>query len=213
MAQVKIEDATQAQLLWFAQVRLSLKRLNPNTGADKLREKIREVWAENFIETDEVMPKDGNAGPRSERGGYSDETMAKHRQIDPLRFGALDPLVNIRVHSDRQKGGDRPVPAHLNGTEYWVPRNKDVNIPYRYFMVLQEAVGDIHDGWDDEKRRNSEARETQSYTFTVNRKPTQEEIENWERAMKPHLDKQRRQKMARIRKTRAVRDDEASYAA
>jgi len=209
MAQVPIEKASQPQLLWFAQVRLGMKRIQANTGHDKLIAKIREAWTEDFIETDDDMPADGKAGPEKNRGHYGAHPTPSRPKVDPLRFGVLDPLVNIRVHADRHKGGDRPVPCHLNGVEYWIPRNRDVPIPYRYYLVLKEAVGDIHDGWDDKAQRNSDSRETQSYTFTVNKMPSQAEIDAWHKMMEPYLDKQRRQKMARIRATRRLRDEDA----
>lgn len=202
--QVKINDATRDQLLYFMQVRLSLKNLRPNSGIDTLKAKIKEVWAEDFIEVEDHAPKGGNAGPQKDRGHYAAQPTGK---VDPLRFGILDPMVNIKIHADKAKGGDRNVACHLNGVEYFIPRNRNVDIPYRYFQVLEEAVGDIHDGWDDKQRMNSDSRETQSYTYTVNRRPTDAEIDAWEAKLKPFLDKQRKQKMARINKTRTLRDD------
>lgn len=209
MAQVKIVDATQPQLLWFAQVRLGMKKVLPNTGRDKLVARIQEAWTEDFIETDDHMPADGNAGPASQRGSYGNHTLPGKPKIDPLRFGALDPLVKVQVHADRHKGGDRPVPAHLNGVEYWIPRGVAVDVPLRYFRVLEEGVGDIHDGWDDKIKKNSESRQAQSYTYTVHRQPSAEEIARWEKMMQPYLDRQRKQKMARIHRTRIRREDEA----
>ena len=206
---VMIDEATQPQLLRFAQLRLGLKNIKPNTGAEKLAEMVRAHWAEPFIEVDDHAPDGGDAGPQSERGGYKDPPKAK---VDPMRYGVLDPMVGVRIHAEKGKGGDRNVPLHLNGVAYWVPRNKDVEIPLRFFRVLEEAVGEIHEGWDDQAGMNSNPREARSYTYTVTRQPTRMEIAEWEKMMEPHLDRQRKAKMARIRASRRIRDEEAAYA-
>lgn len=205
---VSIADASAPQLLRFLQVRLGQQGLKPNTGRDKLVAKIAELWTEDFIEVEADAPNAGDAGPKKDRPHYGKPPT---KSVDPLRTGVLDPMVTIRIHSDRQRGGDRNVPCHVNGVEYYIPRGKPVQIPYRNFLALEEAVGEIHDGWDDKERRNSDARETQSYTYTVLKTPTETEIEKWKDLMEPYLERQRQQKMRRIVRTRQLRE-EGAYA-
>ena len=206
--QVKIVDATQGQILRFMQERMGQHGLRPNTRKDNLVKKLAELYSEDFILVDDEDPHAGDAGPKSERPHYANPPKTK---VDMLRFGALDPMVTIKIHADKAKDGGRNVPCHLNGVEYFIPRNKEVKIPYRYFRALEEAVGDIHDGWDDKEKRNSEARETQSYTYTVTRMPSDAEIEAWKKRMEPHLEKQTKNKMRRIIRTRQLREQEEAF--
>jgi len=209
---VSLDKATQAQLLRFAQVRLGLKNIHPKTGADKLVAKIRELYSEDTIEVDAHAPDGGDAGPQAQRGGYVNPPATK-RQLDPLKFGYMDPLVGIRIHPQNGKGGNRNVETHLNGVEYFIPRGQDVEIPYRYYKVLTEAVGDVHEGWDDKTNQNSPPRESQSYTYTVNHMPSRAEIESFNEKMEPFLAKQRAQKRSRIMASRRIREERDGIAA
>lgn len=208
--QIKIADATRDQVLNFMQVRMGLHGLRPNTSKDNLVKKLAELYGEDFIVVGDDNPGAGDAGPKSERPHYGQPPKSK---VDMLRFGALDPMVKIKIHADKAKDGARNVACHLNGVEYFIPRNKAVEIPYRYYMALEEAVGDIHDGWDDKEKRNSESRETQSYTYTVLSMPSEAAIAAWKKQMQPHLDKQTKNKMRRIIRTRQLREQEEAFGA
>lgn len=206
---IKIEEATREQLLRFVQVRLGLKSTHPHTGKEKLVDIIAKHITDSEIEVDEHAPRGGDAGPQKERGGYAEPPKGK---VDPLRYGVYDPLVNLTINNDRGKGGNRNVPCHLNGVEYFIPRNRAVDVPYRYFNVLQEAEGYVHPGWDDDQRKNAEPTTNKSYSFTVNRMPSQEELQKWRDMMEPHIERQRKAKMARINQTRRVQAAEAAFA-
>lgn len=207
--QIKIAAASRDQVLNFMQVRLGVHGLRPNTSKDNLIKKLAELYSEDFIVVDEANPNAGDAGPKADRPHYAQPPKSK---VDMLRFGALDPMVTIKIHADKAKDGARNVACHLNGVEYFIPRNKAHQIPYRYYLVLEEAVGDIHDGWSDQDKRNSEPRETQSYTYTVLSMPSDAEIAAWKKQMGPHLDKQMKNKMRRIMRTRQLREGEEAFA-
>ncbi len=203
---VMIEDATREQLLWFVQVKLGVDKTHPKTGIPKLTKLIKTMWAENYIELDAEHADGGDAGPRAERAHY-EEPPVKTRKVDPLKFGAHDPLVKIRIHNSSGKGGSSNVPCHLNGVSFWIPRGKDVEIPYRNFMVLEESISTIHEGWDDDLGRNAEPREASAYTYSVLRRPSEEEIAKWNADLEPYKQEQREAKMRRVNRSRRIRED------
>lgn len=207
---IPIQECTPAQLLHFLQVKIGAKNLQPNGKIEYLRKEVLKYVNDTEIEVDEAG---GDQGPRAVRGGPGVPPKGK---ADPLRFAIYDPTVNITLHPMPGKGGNRNLMLGSNGESYFIPRGRAVDIPYRYFLILEEAKGEIHDGWDGNaeglnglKGANAEPRETSSYTYTVNRRPSDEDIERWHETMEPHYEKQRRSKMARIRATRINADAEA----
>ena len=51
-----------------------------------------------------------------------------------------DPKVMINIASDTMNGGSRHYPIAVNGELILVHRDKDVEIPYRHFLALQNAI-------------------------------------------------------------------------
>lgn len=194
MARKPLIECTRDELLYFAQEHLNRRNVQPSTGKEKLIALIKQYWGEPDIEVPEGVTV-GDQGPRKDRAHYGE---LPARKMDPMKFAVDDPRVLITVHKTKEKGGDRNVPCHLNGVSYWIPRGRKVEVPLRFFRVLEEAVGEEHPGWDDDARRNLEPREVQSYTYTIHRMPSDEEIEAWEKRMQPLVEKQSRERMKRI---------------
>lgn len=206
---IKIKDATREQLLNFLQTRINLRGLKPNTGKPRLLELVEKHWTEDFIEV-EHDAKD--AGPRATRA--VEAAPPPKGKIDPVRFAALDPRWTISIANEKTKYGKRNVGVFVNGIPFYIPRGRPVEVPHRYFLALKEAIGDDHPGWDPETERNSEPIEVESYSVSVIRAPTEEEIAAYEKAMAPHFQKQRVAKMKRILRNRKERmEDDGTLAA
>lgn len=54
-----------------------------------------------------------------------------------------DPHVCLVIAREEKEGGDEPVPVSVNGAAMWIPRGQMVEIPYRYFVALMNAVKEV----------------------------------------------------------------------
>ena len=64
-------------------------------------------------------------------------------------------------------GGSDDVQVGVNGSVMLVPRGKDVDIPYRYYEALKNAVADKYEMMPDGKSMNPVPRKVPAYPFQV----------------------------------------------
>lgn len=198
MKTIPLKDATHAQLFRYATVNLNLPSVQPNTGDDKLRERIKAATGENVIYAQASVDDDEPIGKRPRTPVNTTNQRAKKDIVmDPLRFAYKDPRFLINIAAERGKGGKTPVAVSVNGTCMLLPRGEDIEVPARYFFALRLAVATIiEDIFDDKNMPVRQETEVPQYQFSVLRSPTQQEIDDWQ-DMLDDLDVKARGKRAR----------------
>lgn len=182
MKTIPLKDATHAQLMRYAQINLNLSGVHPNTGADKLRERIATATGESVCHIQESVKEEDPQGerPRTPVNTVSSRSR-KEVVMDPLRFAYRDPRFLINIAAERGKGGKTPVPVSVNGTCILLPRGVDIEVPARYFFALRLAVATIlEDIFDENNRPIRQETDVPQYQFSVLRSPTQTEIDDWQ---------------------------------
>lgn len=53
--------------------------------------------------------------------------------------------VRIRIFSQKEDGGDQPIPVGVNGSVMLLPRDQDIEIPRPFYEVLKNAVEEKYD--------------------------------------------------------------------
>ena len=180
MTKIHINDATVAQLRTFAEEVLGLDVRAQDTRKS-LQAKIGVVHVGDEIElpdhttaTFEAVPTDAGTAPEQMRAATAKSVSAKS--------GRGDPLVRLVVHENESEEGKRPVFVAVNGTGMLIPRGREVEIPYRYYLVLRDTI--VSSFRQDMESAEKEMRESRQpvYPFNVTRLPSQEEVDAWKRA-------------------------------
>ena len=172
MQQKPIDDCTDDELRNHANINLGLG-VPTNIGRGTLLAKIRQVWQPDFIhvadeeeadldiEYDEADAGDVKANIRSLRGSSSKN----------------DPKVRLTVAMNESPGGSRDFFVSVNNVAMLVPRGEEIHLPYRYYLVLKNAVSTTFT-MDPETFENV-PRDVPAYPFSVVTLPTDEEMRGW----------------------------------
>ena len=172
MIQKPIDKCTDAELRTHANIMLGLGT-PPKISRGSLLAKIREVWQPDFIyvddkeeaalavEYEEAAANDTKANIRSLRGSSSRN----------------DPKVRIVFAMTEAAGGDRPFFTSVNNVPMLIPRGEEINLPYRYFLAVKNAVVTTYT-MDPDTYENI-PRDVPAYAFSVVSLPTQEEMRSW----------------------------------
>lgn len=177
--QIPIDDATKEQLLQFAAENLGMN-MHPNTGLGKVRANIRKAWSAphivlfNPVDRGPTDVEDLEATPSN--SGQSENLTANIRALGGSS-SKNDPKVRMIVNEQEGAGGKRPIYVGVNGVAMLIPRGEEVDVPYRYYLVLKAAVQTLFEQDDATHELNS--RSVQSYPFQVVALPSQEEMEKW----------------------------------
>ena len=174
---IPVAEATDAQLRSYAETVLGIG-FGPNPGI-KRDTILRKMADAGFDDTGIWLPDDGPAPDRIQHvaedapGG---ETVIRKGNPDNSRN---DPMVNLRIAEQPGAGGNRPVPVGVNGQIMLIPRNKDVDVPWRYFLAMRNAVQMIYET-DPNTHELGEGREVPAHSVQVNTMPSAAEIAAWE---------------------------------
>lgn len=140
-----IKDATPQQLRDFAREHLGIQ-LPPNAKDETLLAKIKQAWNQEHIFVAE--PEEQENPPKNSVERKAADPAQQAPAVKPLEKGG-DPRVNtkvtIHIGVTEAPGGDRPVEVAVNGQAMLIPRGEDVEIPWPYYHVLQNAVQDKYD--------------------------------------------------------------------
>lgn len=153
MKQVDISEATHEQLLEYGRNTLGLS-LQPNTGLDKLRAKIKEASDKPYITI---------ADAASEAPQVGDEPVP----VEPKQAGPGRNMVRINIAVTEEAGGKDPVPVGVNGKIMIIPRGQDVDIPEEYYEALNHAVSHKYDPNEDGSGINPVPRKVHLYPHQV----------------------------------------------
>jgi len=177
---VKLEDATPAELRYYASTILQIDGISPNHKSDFVIGKIRAVNAEiKEIDVPDNLSGDGLTKPS-----------APAKDITPKPVGAKapasthftnDPRVEIMIPKAND-GKPKRVPVTVNGDSILIERGVAVKIPYRHYLALTNAKEIVRQvvGQDPLTQLDIyEDVETPSYPVTTYRLPSDEEIAEW----------------------------------
>lgn len=210
MTVIQLKDATQAQLYRYATVNLNLPSVQPSTGEEKLRTRIKAATGEDVIHVQESAEQEEHA--KKPRNPIVDKNSRRNRHnvvMDPLRFAYKDPRFLINIAAERGKGGKTPIPVSVNGTCILLPRGEPIEVPARYFFALQAAVATIiEDVIDEHNRPQRQETEVPQFQYSILRSPTDEEVDDWQDAM----DELDRAEDTKRKRGLRVRDEERASA-
>ncbi len=166
------DEATLHELKMFAAQVLGMMTM-PNIGETTLRAKIRQAYnGENITIMVEETAAPADA-PKDAPIPTSDASVVGKA----LRgsSAALDPKVKITITEVEEAGGKRPVFVGVNGVGMLIPRGRPVDIPYRYYDALKNAIKRVH--VQDETTNEIISSDVPSYPFSVNVMPAQADID------------------------------------
>ena len=165
------DEATLDELKKFAASVLGIS-VSPRIGEETLRAKIRQAYPGDTITImvldDEVEETVGDApAPASET-----PTDGK-----ALRGASAenDPKVTITITEMEGAGGKRPVYVGVNGVAMLIPRGRPVDIPYRYYHALTNAIKTLYE--QDEASGEVISSDVPTYPMSVNKMPPQADID------------------------------------
>lgn len=162
----KIDDAPYDKLLEFAQtLNLDPAPRRGITSSADLRALVKAATGSELVALPDEAP--------------ADMTVAAQLSTNPdLAHYKNDPKVKVNIASDEMNGGSHPFPIGCNGMPIWVRRDEDVEIPYRFYLALNNAVEKDFETYTDPVTGMLKERvfERQAIRFTVRSMPSDEEI-------------------------------------
>ncbi|OHC95555.1 MAG: hypothetical protein A2792_03430 [Sphingomonadales bacterium RIFCSPHIGHO2_01_FULL_65_20] len=181
---VSIADASPAQLRWYASAVLGLDDIKKGTSAANIIGKIHAV-SPNLaeIEVPEDLVEDAPAAPVTPKGVKLADSDAKIPAGRPGQHFRFDPKVTLEVMRTNDKRRAKRVFVTCNGDTIEIQRGVPVQIPYRFYLVMLDAVEKVSIELDEINPVTGlplrEWVEQQSYDFNVKAMPSQEEIDAW----------------------------------
>ena len=187
---IPMESATVAQLKDFAETMLGIK-VPGNIGKMTLISKIRPAWKDPDIVVDEDDNRHLENAAAAAVGAAGDaarivddvELIAATERTGSNKikvFGSkIDPRILLRINPNDSPGGDRPVFVSVNNVGILLPRDETIEIAYRYFEVLKNAVKTVAEENRDGEDLNFRA--VRSYPYEVLRWPDPAEVNDWMR--------------------------------
>lgn len=93
-------------------------------------------------------------------------------------FGRDDPKVRLTIHAEERDGVvvNRHKEVAVNGVAYLLKRGESIEIPYRYFLALENAERDSITHTSEGEVRTQKVKNT---PYNVERMPSPEEIKAW----------------------------------
>lgn len=172
---IPILEATADELRAFAQSHLGMS-IHPSAKLETVLAKVQAAYFKDTIalpDADEPVELDAQADT---------DAAPKAVHVQPTNRAAgtsssHDPKVRLRIEGHEGVGGKRSVPVGVNGVHMLIPRQKEVDVPYRYYLVLKNAVRTHYQ--QDQETNDMIATEVPAYPFQVVKMPSEEEIEAW----------------------------------
>lgn len=183
---IPIEDATKEQLAAFAQQTLGLD-VPKNSSVAAIKAKIAAAWDKDHITAlADVDASETASNPAPAAPAPAPAAPAPAAPVAPAASsagrmvsagGARDPKVRLYIPSEERAGGNRAVFVGVNGRGILIPRDKEVDVAYRYYEALKNAVTTVHR--EDQETRKLISYDAPAYPFQVRAMPPQAEIDAW----------------------------------
>lgn len=163
---IMFTEASNAQLLYYAQDVLQLD-VKQGTHNARLIEIIRQALPDADgidLGGDDIVEPGATSIAASAGKAYSS-----------------DPKIEVFMNASTEKGGDRPVPVSVNGDQILIKRNAWVEIPYRFYLALQDAMQTTFEPVVDNIGKMVDRRAVDSLTFPHNSRngPSQAVVDKW----------------------------------
>jgi hypothetical protein len=150
MKRIPITEAKAADLAAFAQLNLGLE-VEDGMSAARLKAIIASTgYDKDFIETD------ADDAPKA-RG--------RAQAFNDYAAGAKPDTVKLIIQRQPGPGGDEPVFVGVNGVAMYIPRGEEVEVPYRYFEALRNAVVTTYES--DERHGLKAGRSAPQYPYST----------------------------------------------
>jgi hypothetical protein len=185
MQRIKIEDASTDQLRAFAKDIQQIEKV-PTDRSKVIAALIESGWEKDFITI-------AGGAPGGVEEAADDFQPEQFVQATPLReevirfssvkgfgFWKKSPMVICRIMSTDRPGGKEPAhPIINNSPPLVIQRNKLVEIPYDFYLVLRQAGGTKIEPGADAKDPLVET-DYQEYPMTDIQLPSPEAIAKWQ---------------------------------
>jgi hypothetical protein len=166
MQQLPIVDATDQQIRDFCdaqQIELDA------TSRSEMLAVLSSVWEHDYI----LMAV-------GEYDGQTDQVQTPEPIAQTTITGGVgsnDPKVLIRIGKTEMPGGKDPVPVGVNGRTVVIQRDMNVELPYRFYLALQNAVRETVD--QNSQTGDITTSAVSNYPMQTLRLPPQDEIDAW----------------------------------
>jgi hypothetical protein len=168
---VAFNDATPAELRMFLQQSCGITA-HTNCTPETLRAKVRAVFEGDEISL--ILPDDPEIAAKAPPNEVRSDGQ---RMVS--KGGKGDPVVELTLMEQEGPAGKRPVFVSVNGKAMLIPRSKRVQVPYRYYDVLRNAVRSevlhVTRGATTEELHN----DVPEYNMQVHKEPSAAELNAW----------------------------------
>jgi hypothetical protein len=170
MKQIKLDEATDEQLADFAE---SMQLELDSRERSHVLAKIGVAWEKDYVlapDFDQMI---------DDMDGEMVQAQQANRIVSRLEggIGQNDPKFIIKIGSTEQPGGKDPVPVSVNGRAVVIQRNKEIEIPARYYYALQHAKRSSVE--QDEKTYEITETEFSNYPVETVQMPSRAELAEW----------------------------------
>jgi hypothetical protein len=175
---INIDDATNAQLLAYAQMMgLDARQGHQNAFLVNMIRQADPSVTE--IEVDDVTsnPTQPTPAPRAEVPERNDQMVGSSFRSDPK--------VRIIVPSQEKPGGRDPVQVGVNGVTFLIKRDEEMDVPFRVFEVLKNSEQTEYsqvDGPTATSPKEMRAFTTKGYPFSILEMPPADQIAKFREA-------------------------------
>lgn len=174
---IPLVEATEDQLRTFATTILGLD-IHHAAKTESITAKIKQAWTKDTIPVpNPVETSEAPAGTPPQNPNPAPVMTEAPKPAPRTNSSKGDPLVRMYMERSDKEGGDRPVPVSVNGSTMLIPRGEECDVPYRYYLVLINAVRTVFEPDDDGELQ---PRDVLAYPFRVVKMPEQGEIDTWE---------------------------------
>lgn len=177
--QKKLSECTDRELLAFAKQILNI----PKPDAANILEQVKAAWPQEFILVAQDAPP--VAEPRAALAGANhiltkEEIEARAGAGISAQTSMFDPICDIVIPEGEGQDGKENVFVNVNGNAMMIARGVPQAVPWRYMVVLQNAVQRLYN--QDEKTFEITYRDVPRFSFSPvpgGRWPSQREIDEW----------------------------------
>lgn len=176
LEKIPLEEATQKQLYFYASSILNIE-VGAGSNNTALRAKILQAQPDCTEITAKVeSPKAEPEAKAAAKAPASGKAFTTHFRDDPK--------VLLRIMSTGDSTRAKDVQVACQGDVIMIKRDRDVSIPYRHYLVLNDAVEHVARDTDEINPQTGlpikEWVDQHSYPFQILAMPTNAEIKAWE---------------------------------
>lgn len=183
MKTIKIEDATNKQLLDFCAVILGLEVKQGMSNAQLIAKIDRAAPGTTEIQ----VVEEGALAPTPAPEQFVGRPVPEQKTTGgggkvPLSSHHADPKIEVMIPSSREPGGDRDVEVSVNGFPWQIKRDVWVPVPYRVYEALENARETTYELVQSEypgAPPKKVPRDNYSYPFNTRNAPSQETLDAW----------------------------------